>query len=74
MSATDWEGCLRVDGVEVFLSPARAQDGSEVWIATHPARLPLLLCPCCGAAFRSPRTAKLVADNVWPLQADPAEG
>lgn len=72
MSATDWEDCLRVDGVEI----ARvALTASEEWIIVAPGRLaPITTCPCCDKPLRSQLAARRVADLVFPLLADPPKG
>jgi hypothetical protein len=61
-----WNGMIRPDLMEVVL-------GAESrWIIRPPdTRPPIRLCPCCWRPFHSQRTAKLVANAMYPLAEAP---
>lgn len=56
-----WTDTRRRDGVSVRAT----RDGR--WIVQHPHHPPLAECPCCGKDLPSERTAKLLAEAVYPL-------
>ena len=51
------DGCAIVQGVDSWVIMP-ADEG-----------LPLALCPCCDKPFATPRSARLVADFMFPLRA-----
>jgi hypothetical protein len=59
-----WTGNRRPDGVTIM------GDETVGWaiFPVKPNLLPIAVCPCCGARLMSARAAKLVANEVFPIE------
>lgn len=54
-----WNGNKRPDGVHVGTI-------GKVYVAIHPRKPSIVICPCCSKPFATARAAKLVANVMWP--------
>lgn len=53
---------VRDDGLRVYCID------NETWIITTARGASVEICPCCGLPFETPRAARLVADQIFPME------